>query len=202
MDNMDERDDTLSEERRLFKRFCLSKRKGFKELWRLPWWSKPSAKALSLSQGGTQLVQLLAKSEPEESKQEPSGIPPGPETPLFPLKKLGSAEPSLLGADLLSCLQTHGWLAIWRLMKAADEALKLEKRTKLKRTEIRSKLKLAERKVYFIMCWLNEQPVQAWPSLPAIVSTERASAIEYQRKPMKMGDKPKSRSKVLIEEVK
>ncbi|KAK6935584.1 Shq1 protein domain [Dillenia turbinata] len=278
-------DDLTEEEKKMFQRAVASgELSKMIEPWE-PWWSKPSAKALLLSQEGTQLVQPLAKSEPEESKQEPSDIPPGPETSLPPLKKLSSAEPSpLLAVHLVDILYSYcftlrlyngDWKSdalgssmvvlslslvlglggqpetvpevlsfcleqtctpayrhmgglqfgfgllddvvkllslgkaalvcllcdLQRLMKAADEALKLENQRKLKRTEIRSKLKLAERKVYFITCWVNEQPVEAWPSLAAIVSTERASAMEYLRKPMKIGDKPKRTSKMLIEEV-
>ncbi|KAK8599215.1 hypothetical protein V6N13_077147 [Hibiscus sabdariffa] len=53
--------------------------------------------------------------------------------------------------------------------------------TELK-SEMKSKLKLAEKKGHFIMCWVHEQPGdEAWSSLAAIVSAEKSSLMEYGR---------------------
>ncbi|CAN1254136.1 hypothetical protein LINPERPRIM_LOCUS8549 [Linum perenne] len=68
---------------------------------------------------------------------------------------------------------------VQRLVQAAGKELKAEKSGK-SRLEMRNKLKLAERKVYFIMCWVNEQTDEAcWTSLAAIVRTEQTSVLDY-----------------------
>ncbi|KAK9274796.1 hypothetical protein L1049_022048 [Liquidambar formosana] len=90
-----------------------------------------------------------------------------------------------------------------RLIQAGERELKSEKSRKLKRAEIRSKLKLAERKIFFIMCWVHEQPGEAWSSLAAIVRAEKCSAMDYEgsKRSVKIEDEADPRGKVLIEEV-
>ncbi|KAA8526105.1 hypothetical protein F0562_007795 [Nyssa sinensis] len=233
-----------------------------------PWWLKPSARTISLSQQGTQLVQPLVKQETVVSTQDDMendqshDIPPGPETPLPPVSKLSSTEPSPLLAvhlvdiiysycftlrlyngdwqsdalgsamvilsissvmgqsgqpetvleavshcleqtcspafsdmgglqfgfglldDVISLLYLGGSAIICllcdlqRLIQAAEKELKLEKPRNSKRVEIRSKLKLAERKTFYMMCWVHEQPGEAWSSLAAIVRAEKVSAMD------------------------
>jgi len=88
-----------------------------------------------------------------------------------------------------------------RLIQAAERELKSEKPRKANRTEVKSKLKAAERKIYFIMCWAHEQPEEVWSSLSALVKAEKASAMECQgNRPLK-AEKPNNKSKTLIEEV-
>lgn len=262
------------------------------ELWD-PWWLKPSARTISLSREGTQLIQPLVKPEPSSpslqadiGSNQPHDFPLGPDTPLPPTRKLSSTEPSPLLAvhlvdviysycftlrvyngdwqsdaigsatvlltissvlgqggqpetvpealshcleqtcspdfrhmggarfglglmdDVVSLLSLGGSALVCllcdlqRLIQAAERELKREKPRKLKRTEIKSKLKSAERKVYFMMCWVHEQPVEAWSSLAAIVRTEKAAILDYGGGERgKMEDEVKTRGKTLIEEV-
>ncbi|KAK1286296.1 hypothetical protein QJS10_CPB20g01674 [Acorus calamus] len=80
------------------------------------------------------------------------------------------------------------------------EALKSERGRESKRAGGASKLKLAERKVYFMMCWVHEQPNEVWLSLAGIVGVEKA-ALEEGNKPVKRACEGVSMaSKVLIEE--
>ena len=80
-----------------------------------PWWLKPSARRVSLSKEGTQLVQPLAEHKVSVSLQDDdlesyqsSEIPPGPESPLPPVSKLSSAEPSpLLTVHLVDILYSY-----------------------------------------------------------------------------------------------
>ena len=257
-----------------------------------PWWLKPSAKTLSLSREGNQLVQPLIKEETSEDDDHPESnqtneIPPGPETPLPPLSKLISTEPSpLLTVHLVDVLYSYcftlriyngDWQSdtvgsamvllsissvlgqagqpetvseavshcleqtcspayrhlgglqfglrllddvisllslgrpalvcalcdLQRLIQAGERELKLGMPRKSKRAETRSRLKHAERKIYFIMCWVHEQPDEAWSSLAAIVKAEQSSAMDIvlAQRSVKMEDESKSRGKVLIEEV-
>ncbi|XP_059655926.1 uncharacterized protein LOC132302935 [Cornus florida] len=313
MDSMDEDDSTLSEEtvqkflsggqlsyddlsaeekKRLQRAMASGELSKFIEPWD-PWWLKPSARTISLSQDGTQLVQPLINQETVISKQEykesdqSHDIPPGPETPLPPVSKLSSTEPSPLLAvhlvdiiysycftlrlyngdwqsdaigsamdilsissvlgqggqpetvsealscclektcspdfkhmgglqfglalldDVISLLYLGGSALVCllcdlqRLIQAAERELKLEKPRKSRRAEIRSKLKLAERKTFFMMCWVHEQPGEAWASLAAIVKAEKGSAMDYGGKSsgaLKMEDKATT-GKVVIEEI-
>ncbi|KAF8379758.1 hypothetical protein HHK36_029207 [Tetracentron sinense] len=257
-----------------------------------PWWLKPSAKTISLSREGAQLVQpvrvqdvLMSPQDGSESGLS-SEIPPGPETPLQPISMLSSTEPSpllavhlvdimysycftlrlyngdwhsdSLGAamvvlsvssvlgeggqpetvsealshcleqtcspsykhagglrfgmcildDIVSLLRLGGAALVCllcdlqRLIQAGERELKFEKPRKLKMVEIRRKLKYAERKFYFLMCWVHEQPMEAWSSLAAIVEVEKGyvSAMDHggsKSKPVKMD----GNGKALIEEV-
>ncbi|KAG8476451.1 hypothetical protein CXB51_033369 [Gossypium anomalum] len=80
-----------------------------------------------------------------------------------------------LGSPALICMLCD----LQRMIMAAEGELTSEKQRKLRKSETKSKLKLAERKVYFIMCWVHEQPNKALSSLAAIVSAEKSSLMEY-----------------------
>ncbi|KAK4423108.1 hypothetical protein Salat_1893400 [Sesamum alatum] len=260
-----------------------------------PWWLKPSAKNISLSSDGTQLVQpimnegLGASAENDVESDQWHDIPSGPETPLLPVSKLTASAPSplltvhlvdiiysycftlrlyngdpksdplesvivvlsvssVLGQGgqpetileaLLHCLEqtcspTYKHMGglqfglrliddtihllhlgnaalvcllcdMQKLIQAAEKELKSEKLHKSKRAELKSKLRFAERKVYFIMCWVHEQPSEAWSSLAAIVNTEKSSAVEFadsKRSTIRMEEKTERSGKPLIKEVK
>ncbi|MCD7456927.1 hypothetical protein HAX54_033578 [Datura stramonium] len=66
-----------------------------------------------------------------------------------------------------------------RLIQHAEKDLKSEKPRKSRSSEIKMKLKSAERKVYFIMCWAHEQPREAWSSIAAIVEAEKSRLVEF-----------------------
>ncbi|CAA6656344.1 unnamed protein product [Spirodela intermedia] len=84
-------EDLSPEERKQFQRAItsgvLSK---MIEPWE-PWWLKPSARAISLRQDGTQLVRPV--DDQASSETSLSEIPPGPETPLLLLCELTSRDP-------------------------------------------------------------------------------------------------------------
>uniref|UniRef100_A0A2P2QUR3 Zinc finger protein n=1 Tax=Rhizophora mucronata TaxID=61149 RepID=A0A2P2QUR3_RHIMU len=258
-----------------------------------PWWLKPSARTIALSKEGTQLVQPLSETKPssppqiDDTTEQSSDIPSGPETPLPPVRKLISVEPSpLLAVHLVDIVYSYcftlrlyngDWqqdaigsaMVVWsvssvlgqagqpqtvlealsccleqtcspeyrhmgglqyglglikdvisilslggpalicllcdlrRLLQAGERDLKEEKLRKLRRSEIRSKLKLAERKVYFIMCWVHEQPEEAWSSLASIVRAEKCSAIDdkVNKNTMKEENSRDNQGTVLIEEM-
>lgn len=258
-----------------------------------PWWLKPSAGKVRLSQDGTQLVQPLAREEESGLSEADTGssylsdIPPGPETPLPPLSKLSSTPPSpLLAVHLVDIVYSYcftirlyngDWQSdavgssmvilsvssvlgqsgqpetmlealsycleqtcspayrhvgglkfgmaliddvvsvlslgtpalicllsdLQRLVQAGEREMKLEKPKRSRRTEVKSKLKLAERKVYFIMCWVHEQPGEAWPSLATIVAAEKKAALVHEdgKRVEKNGDEGVIHGKTLIKEV-
>ena len=59
-------------------------------------------------------------------------------------------------------------------------------------------------KIYFIMCWVHEQPVDAWSSLSDIVKAEKGLAMEFvgtRGGTLRMENKLETRGKALIEEV-
>ncbi|KAL6004449.1 hypothetical protein ACLOJK_005002 [Asimina triloba] len=85
-----------------------------------------------------------------------------------------------------------------RLLQAGERELKSEAQRKVKKGEM-SKLKLADRKVYFLTCWVNEQPAETWSALSAVVGVERASVAVLE--PMKRVEKGEVKGKALIEEV-
>ncbi|KAK9672043.1 hypothetical protein RND81_12G072200 [Saponaria officinalis] len=281
-------EDLSAEEKKLFRRAVttgeLSK---LIEPWE-PWWLKPSARTISLSDGGARLIQPLVSDEPSTLPQaESTEVPPGPETPLPPLKKLTSVEPSPLlaihmvdilysycftlrlyngdwqsdcvGASMVvvsvssvlgqgvqpesmleavsNCLEqtcspafrhmgglqfgfgllddvtsliSLGGAALvcalcdlHRMIEAAQRELKFEKPRKTNKTEMKRKLKSAERKVFFIMCWVHEQPEDVWPSLSALINAEKASQLEYRgndKKSLATNLKTNKGNKSLIEE--
>ncbi|XP_027079733.1 zinc finger HIT domain-containing protein 2 isoform X1 [Coffea eugenioides] len=80
-----------------------------------------------------------------------------------------------LGGAAIVCLLCD----LQRLIQAAEKEFKSEKSGKSRGSKIKTKLKSAERKVYFIKCWANEQPNEAWSSLAAIVKAEKSSAMAY-----------------------
>lgn len=287
-------DDLSAEEKKRFQRALASgELSKMIEPWD-PWWLKPSARTISLSKEGTQLIQPLDKKEALVSLQEDlesnqsSEIPPGPESPLPPVSKLSSTEPSpMLAVHLVDILYSYcftlrlyngDWQSdavgsamvvlsvsailgqggqpetvlealshcleqtcspayrhmgglqlgliliddvinllslggpalvlslcdLQRLIQAGERELKSEKPKKSRRVEIRSKLKLAERKIYFVMCWVHEQPSEAWSSLAAMVGAEKSSAMGYggSKQPVKMSNKAETRGRALIEEIK
>jgi len=79
------------------------------------------------------------------------------------------------GGHALICLLSD----LQKMVQAGEKELKAEK-TRKSKSEIRSKLKLSERKFYFIMCWVHEQPGEAWSSLAAIVRAEKSSGMDYR----------------------
>ncbi|KAL6499248.1 hypothetical protein OROHE_026125 [Orobanche hederae] len=105
-----------------------------------------------------------------------------------------------LGGDALVCLLCD----MRDLVEMGERELKSEKMDRSRRAEVRSKLKSAERKVYFVMCWVHEQPDGAWCSLAAIVNTEKASAVEYagsRTSDARFQEKVETKAKPLIKEV-
>ncbi|XP_015896354.2 uncharacterized protein LOC107430077 [Ziziphus jujuba] len=286
-------DDLSVEERKRFKRAVASgELSKMIEPWDA-WWLRPAAKTISLSKEGTQLVQPLAEQEasilPQNDREsnQASEIPPGPESPLPPVSKLISTEPSpflavhlvdivysycftlrlyngdwqsdalgsamvvlgvssvlgqggqpetvlealsycleqtcspayrhmgglqfglglvddvvsilTLGSPALLCLLSD----LQRLVQAGERDLKSEKSVKPRRKEIKSKLKHAERKIYFIMCWVHEQPGEAWSSLAAIIRAEKSSGMDFESisRCGKVKRKAEMKGNVLIEEM-
>lgn len=47
--------------------------------------------------------------------------------------------------------------------------------------DLKKKLKLAERKVYFVMCWVNEQTPEVWAALESSVRAEKNSMVELNK---------------------
>eukprot|EP00262_Sarcandra_glabra_P006689 TRINITY_DN1913_c0_g1_i1.p1 TRINITY_DN1913_c0_g1~~TRINITY_DN1913_c0_g1_i1.p1 ORF type:complete len:403 (+),score=44.35 TRINITY_DN1913_c0_g1_i1:178-1209(+) len=258
-----------------------------------PWWTKPSARTISLSNEGVQLVRPIPEQETVMSPQGSpehhlSDIPAGPESPLRPLSKLSSMAPSpLLSAHLVDviysycftlrlyngdwqsdalgattvvlsmssvlgedsqpesvadalarcleqtcsplyrhaggfrlgqgllndvvCLISLGGAALvcslcdlQKLFQSGRRELKSEKPRNAKKDDIRGKLKCADRKLYYLMCWVHEQPGDAWSSLAAGVGMAKASVAPVDHghsKPAKMEGRGECESKVLIEEL-
>lgn len=234
-----------------------------------PWWSKPSAKYISLGQDGTQLVQPLVKEDTAVSSEDGiesdplHDVPLGPDSPLPSVSKLSAAGPSpLLAVHLVDIMYSYcftlrlyngDWQSdpigsatvllsvssvlgqggqpetvlealshcmeqtcspafrhmgglqfalglindtitllhldtpalvcmlcdLRRLIQHAEKDLKSENSRKSKSSEIKTKLKFAERKVYFIMCWAHEQPQEAWSSIAAMVEAEKSRLVEF-----------------------
>lgn len=287
-------DDLSDDEKKRFQRAVVSgELSRLIEPWE-PWWLKPSAKAISLSQQGSRLVQPLVTHESIPSRSDnievdqSLHIPPGPETPLPPVSKLSATEPSPLlaihlvdiiysycftlrlyngewltdpigsvmhclsisfvlgqggkpktvseavshcleqtcspalrhvgglqfGLGLLDdvvCLLSLGGTALvcllcdfQRMIQAAAKELKLEKPHKSRRLEIKGNLKSAERKVYFIMCWVHEQPEDTWFSVAGMVEAEKSATLACtgnRKDTLSVQDKAQPRGKMLIEEV-
>ncbi|KAI8556375.1 hypothetical protein RHMOL_Rhmol05G0247900 [Rhododendron molle] len=105
-----------------------------------------------------------------------------------------------LGGAALVCLLCD----LRRLVQAAEGELKSEKKRESKRGEIASELKLAERKIYFIMCRVHELPGEAWCSMAAIANAEKGSAMEFAGNrggALRKQSRVEARGKVLIEEL-
>lgn len=89
-----------------------------------------------------------------------------------------------------------------RLLKAGEKELKIEKKMiKSKREEIKRNLKLADRKVYFIMCWVHEQPAEAWSSLASLVRAEKDKSMVQGQGKMQPKMSERTQGTNLIEEV-
>nr|AAG13436.1 hypothetical protein [Oryza sativa Japonica Group] len=90
-----------------------------------------------------------------------------------------------------------------RLIHIGERMLKAEKLGKAERSRSTQKLRAADRKLYFMTCWVHEQPNEAWSSLARLVEVQKASLEEldcgsqFQR----AGRKNDAQSKVLIEEI-
>lgn len=256
-----------------------------------PWWKKPSARSISLSPDGSQLIRQVNMEDTviadPMTDQEPSinEIPEGPESPLPLLKQLTRAEPSpllavhlvdilysycftlrlyngdwnsdplgastvalsmskVMGEDskpetvpeaLTACIEetcspayrhTGGFrFAIGllddiitilslghnalicalcdfhRLIEAGKSMLKVEKVGKAESAQSSSKLRSAARKLFFMTCWVHEQPNEAWPSLARIIQVQKASLEELEAGSRKADRKSCQQSKVLIEEL-
>lgn len=102
-----------------------------------------------------------------------------------------------LGTDALICLLCD----LQRLLQGAEKELKSEKGRMPRRVEVKNKLKLAQRKVYFMMCWVHEQPMEVWSSLASLVRAEKDIASVHLESNVKREKKPESAGKVLIEEI-
>ncbi|PWA95769.1 HIT-type Zinc finger family protein [Artemisia annua] len=101
-----------------------------------------------------------------------------------------------LGGDGLVC----GLCDLHRMLKAGMKEVKMEKTHK----EIKGKLKSGERKVYFLMCWVHEQPQEAWSSLAGLVTVEKNAAMDYKgngTRDWRAERKTERKGKVIIEEV-
>lgn len=105
-----------------------------------------------------------------------------------------------LGAPALICMLCD----LERMIQAGERELKSEKQRNLRKSETKSKLKLAERKVYFMICWVNEQPSEALSSLAAIVRAEKKSSfIDHggSKSFSKLENAAENNGKILIEEM-
>nr|XP_043629454.1 zinc finger HIT domain-containing protein 2 [Erigeron canadensis] len=105
-----------------------------------------------------------------------------------------------LGGDALVC----GICDLHRMMSVALREVKMEKTLDIKRREIKGKLKSGERKVYFLMCWVHEQPHEAWSSLAGLVMAEKNAAMEYIGNGTggwRDNKKAERKGKVIIEEI-
>lgn len=81
-----------------------------------------------------------------------------------------------LGGDALVCLLCD----FQKLIQSGEREVKSEKMLKVERAEMKRKLKFAERKIYFVMCWVHEQPSEAWSTLAsAILNTAKSLAVDY-----------------------
>ncbi|KAL7096166.1 hypothetical protein ACP275_10G066300 [Erythranthe tilingii] len=286
-------DDLSTEEKKHFQRAIISgELSKLIEPWD-PWWLKPSAKNISLTSDGTQRIQRIVKeysveSENDTDSDELHEVPAGPTTPLRPVNKLVSSDPSpllafhlvdiiysycftlrlyngdwktdpiessitvltvssvlgqgerhtetvlealshcleqtcspeykhagglqfglrlmddvvhllSLGGNALVCLLCD----LQKMIQSGERGLKSEKIRKSKRAELKGKLKSVDRKVYFMMCWVHEQPLEAWASLARIVDMEKCTAVEYadaKRSDVRVAEK-KERGKPLIKEI-
>ncbi|XP_074559109.1 uncharacterized protein LOC141815045 isoform X2 [Curcuma longa] len=246
-----------------------------------PWWRKPSARSISLSPEGCQLVKAL---DVQSTTDTISEIPVGPESPLQPLKQLMRGEPSPLlavhvidilysycftlrlyngdwhsdplGASTMAlsiskvlgdagrpetvtealtacmeetcspiyrqaggfsfsiglvddviCLLSLGPHALicclcdfQRLFQAGERMLQSENISKRERNKTTQKLRSAERKVYFLMCWVHEQPAETWSTLAGFVKVEKASLSQLGEN-VKAERKRMSKPNTLIQEV-
>ncbi|KAG9451811.1 hypothetical protein H6P81_004715 [Aristolochia fimbriata] len=104
-----------------------------------------------------------------------------------------------LGSNALVCALCD----LERLIQSGVKELKLDQQRHHRKGEA-SKLRSAERKVYFMMCWAHEQPGEAWSALATIVGTEKVSfstAESSMGKPSEIRASSDSKRKGLIEEM-
>ncbi|CAN6484813.1 unnamed protein product [Victoria cruziana] len=106
-------DDLSNEQKKQFQRAVVSGELGkLIEPWR-PWWCQPSARTVSLSREGAQLVQPIIGGESTSAsgrvaENDPCDIPPGPEAPLQPVSELTCSDPSpLLRVHLTDVIYTY-----------------------------------------------------------------------------------------------
>lgn len=104
-----------------------------------------------------------------------------------------------LGRPALICALSN----LQNLIQAAQSDLKSEKNLGMKKTDLKTKLKHADRKIYFLMCWVNDQPEHTWPQLASIVTTEKCSLSAYEGNHISARSKMKAKApgKVVIEEL-
>uniref|UniRef100_A0A0A9FL50 Uncharacterized protein n=1 Tax=Arundo donax TaxID=35708 RepID=A0A0A9FL50_ARUDO len=88
-----------------------------------------------------------------------------------------------------------------RLILAGEGMLKAEKVGKTEKAQSSLKLRGAARKLYFMTCWVHEQPNEAWPSLARIIEVQKVSFEELASGSRKSERKSNQQSKVLIEEL-
>ncbi|KAL6642814.1 hypothetical protein ACP70R_020995 [Stipagrostis hirtigluma subsp. patula] len=88
-----------------------------------------------------------------------------------------------------------------RLIQDGERMLKAEKVGKSEKAQSTLKLRSASRKLFFMTCWVHEQPKEAWPSLARIVEVQKASLEELDSGSQKTQRKSNQQSKVLIEEL-
>ncbi|XP_015697191.1 zinc finger HIT domain-containing protein 2 isoform X2 [Oryza brachyantha] len=111
--------------------------------------------------------------------------------------------------DVLSLLSLGGNALVCalcdfrRLIHTGERMLKAEKLGKTERARSTQRLRGADRKLYFMTCWVHEQPKEAWPSLARLVEVQKASLEELNSssKLQTASRKKDAQSKVLIEEV-
>lgn len=86
-----------------------------------------------------------------------------------------------LGGPALVCLLCD----LQRLIQAGERDLKSGNRSRKSRwSDIGTKLKHADRKIFFIMCWVHEQPSEVWSTLENIVKMEKSSIMEFENHKM------------------
>ncbi|MFS7913584.1 putative Shq1 protein [Helianthus anomalus] len=105
-----------------------------------------------------------------------------------------------LGGDGLICALCD----LHRMLTAGLKEVKMEKGRNVKRAEMKAKLKSGERKVYFLICWVHEQPQEAWSSLADLVMAEKNATMGYMgnaKGSWKAQKKEDRKGKVIIEEV-
>ncbi|KAI3892616.1 hypothetical protein MKX03_027947 [Papaver bracteatum] len=106
-----------------------------------------------------------------------------------------------LGRNALVCALCD----LQRLIQAGGHELRFGNLRKLKKSEMKTKLKL-DRKIYFMMCWVYGQPNEAWISLATLVEMEKGAMAEIcsggKSKPININGEQESENKVFIEELK
>lgn len=103
-----------------------------------------------------------------------------------------------LNSNTLICLLCD----LRRLILAGGKMLKSEKICMAEKEENRRMLKFSERKIYFFMCWVHNQPTETWSCMDGMVKAEKASlaSVEYDYSQSKM-ETSGAKNSVLIKEV-